>query len=393
MRDILVITHTDYRQFQTGGIVTHCREFLRHAPDPTRLAAVGVTLRADEQVGSWQPYGLRPEVEFLPVMRADLERYNRRRLPFKLVALARLLPRLPGLLREHRHVYTNDLEFTAPALLLRGRARVVMASHIGPGRALRLNTSRWFRHGLVRRLYQACERWCVPRADAVVLLSREAFDDFRARFPAAAAKLHLVANGVDLEVFQPADKVAARDALKLPETAPVVAYVGRLEAQKNLGRGLAAFAKVREGHPSAMYLIAGDGSQRARLEEEARRLGLADGVRFLGDVAFGDLPRLYAAADVFLLSSDYEAMPMAVLEALACDRPVVSTPVGECVDLLREPGAGFTADDMEPGSLAGLVEKLLFEPPQPGCCRARAGLFSADAMAARLQDIITGEAD
>jgi glycosyltransferase involved in cell wall biosynthesis len=135
---------------------------------------------------------------------------------------------------------------------------------------------------------------------------------------------------------------------------------GRLEPQKRFDLFLEVLAQVSRKRP-VKGLIAGDGPLRAELEALAGRLGLLPGgVQFLGRV--GDASRLYAQADLLLLTSDHEGTPNVVLEAMASGVPVVGTRVGDVPDLLGEGARGRLA---APGDIAGLVsatEELLGDP-------------------------------
>ena len=104
--------------------------------------------------------------------------------------------------------------------------------------------------------------------------------------------------------------------------------VGRLAAQKNFTRAIDAFASA--ARPGDTLAIIGEGGDRPRLERRIAALGLAGSITLPG---YGDVPQALAAADVFVLSSDYEALPAAVVEALASGLPVVAT---DCCVSMRD---------------------------------------------------------
>lgn len=375
-RRITLVSPTDYIRFQTGGVVAHCREFLRYTPKPGTIAAVGSTIDPRVPLGRWMPYPLRPEVATMAVYRTSLAEYQRRRVPFTLAFVPRLMPRIAQLMNEAHCVYAQSMELALPFLALRrgGKPRVVVAVHglqspsLFPG---------------FRRVYPWLQRWGVHKADGVVLVSHDEVERYSDRYPAARHKLHLVQNGVDVKRFFPMDKRVVRARLGLPADAPVLAYVGRLSAEKDVRLTLDTFARVKRGRSNAMLLIVGEGPQRSALERHVLEGGLTD-VRFLGEVSPDEMPAIYSAMDVLLLTSVFEGMPMTVIEALACGVPAVTTPVGECVRLLRAAGVGFTSTGRDPDELAALAERVLAGAGSSDACRALALEHSAQRMADEL---------
>ena len=150
-------------------------------------------------------------------------------------------------------------------------------------------------------------------------------------------------------------------------TAPPVSLisVGRLRAPKDFVTLLRAVATLEPG--SFRLRIAGDGPERPALEEEAAHLGLDGAVELLGTRE--DVGDLLAAADVFVLSSDSEGLPMSVLEAMASGLPVVASAVGGIPELVRDEGTGVLVPPRDPGALAAALEALIAQP----ALRARLG--------------------
>lgn len=154
-------------------------------------------------------------------------------------------------------------------------------------------------------------------------------------------------------VTEPAGRAAARSALDLPDATPVALCLARMEPQKRHDVLLAAWAQVGTG----VLLLAGDGSLRGDLERQAAPLG--DRVRFLG--ARSDVPDLLAAADVTVLTSDWEGLPIAVLESLAAGRPVVATDVDGVREVLGD-GGGRLVPPRDPVATAEALGALLGDP-------------------------------
>jgi glycosyltransferase involved in cell wall biosynthesis len=112
--------------------------------------------------------------------------------------------------------------------------------------------------------------------------------------------------------------------------------------------------------PATLFLIVGDGPDRAALEDRSRALGLADRVRFVGNRA--DVPDLLALIDVFVLTSHIEASPVSILEAFAMGKPVVATQVGSVAEAVRDGENGFLAPAGDGDAIAACNVELLQDP-------------------------------
>jgi glycosyltransferase involved in cell wall biosynthesis len=130
--------------------------------------------------------------------------------------------------------------------------------------------------------------------------------------------------------------------------------VARFAAQKNHALLINAFAKGPASDPRAHLVLAGEGVLRAQLQERVNKLGLTSRVHFIG--LRTDIPDVLGAADVFVLSSDYEGNPLAVIEAMAAGLPVASTAVGGVPELLQNGREGFI---VQPGRAEQLSEAMM----------------------------------
>lgn len=178
---------------------------------------------------------------------------------------------------------------------------------------------------------------------------------------AAAERIAVIPNGVDTALFCPGDQAEARRALGLPPEGLVLLSAGSLVEDKgyqHLIRGLALLG----GEAAGRLYIAGPGDYRAALEQLARDCGVADRVRFLGRVAQAQMPLWYRAADFFCFGSYHEGCPNAVLEALACGTPVVSTDVGGIPDLVEEGRSGILFKPRSDEAFAAALRTALARP-------------------------------
>lgn len=169
----------------------------------------------------------------------------------------------------------------------------------------------------------------------------------------------IVPNGVGLPALAPTrDK--ARAALGWPRAATIIGAAGRLEEVKGHDVLVAAMARLSS---DIVLVIAGEGSQRRRLEEQVCEMGLTDRVIFLGHR--DDLENIYPAFDVFCQPSRNEGLPLAILEAQACGVPVVATAVGETPSGVC-PESGELAPAGCADALAGAITRALHKrAPSP----------------------------
>jgi phosphatidylinositol alpha-1,6-mannosyltransferase len=142
----------------------------------------------------------------------------------------------------------------------------------------------------------------------------------------------------------------------------VLLTVGRLasnEAYKGQDRVMRALPEILEKVPNVVYLLAGDGDHRPRLESLARKLSIEQHVRFLGTVEGGDLVSLYRAADLFVMPSEGEGFGIVFLEAMACGCRALGLNVGGSVDALSGSPLGHTCGTDE---LPGVIIEFLNSP-------------------------------
>jgi glycosyltransferase involved in cell wall biosynthesis len=190
---------------------------------------------------------------------------------------------------------------------------------------------------------------------------------------AAPKSVHVMRNGVDLELFCPVDREAARRRWQV--TRPTLLSIGHLIERKGHHLVIQALADLQD----VDLMIAGDGPERGRLERLRDRLGLGNRVRFLGVVAHHDLKSLYSAADALVLASSREGWPNVLLESLASGTPVIATRNWGTPEIVTAPEAGLLIDERAPDAIADAARRLLAKPPARTAIRRFAEGFSWDA--------------
>jgi glycogen synthase len=171
--------------------------------------------------------------------------------------------------------------------------------------------------------------------------------------PELAAKTSTIHNGLP---------VTEADPVPLPWDPPRLLYVGRIEAQKRLDVLIRAFATLASTHAGVRLQIAGTGTQLGVVRDLARSLGLDDRVDFLGVVDVESVPGLLDGATMLVMSSNYEGLPVVLLETARQGRPAVATAVGGVPEVVIHGDTGLLVEPNAPDALAGAISTLLDAP-------------------------------
>ncbi|MBX6331097.1 MAG: glycosyltransferase [Gemmatimonadaceae bacterium] len=222
--------------------------------------------------------------------------------------------------------------------------------------------------GAKNKLYERVQRLAFRRFDAVVAVSRPLAEELeRAGVP--PARMHVVPNAFDCAAPR-LSRAEARARLGIAAEARVIGWVGRLSDEKGADVLIDALARV---DPGVRVSIIGSGRSRAALEARAARLGVAARITWHGTVH--EAGQLFAAFDLFVLSSRTEGTPMVLLEAMAAGTPIVATSVGGVPDVVG-PGEARLVPPDDPRALAAAIQERWSDP--------RAAAERAAAAAARL---------
>ena len=187
---------------------------------------------------------------------------------------------------------------------------------------------------------------------AVSTSTREALIDFGV----PARKITLIRNGVDTDTYVPVEATDLRTELGLASEDLLIGAVGNIRSPKAYDVLLQSARRVLDAVPRALFVIAGEGDTAALLDQ-ARRLGVAERVRFLGFRK--STAALYSNFDVFVSSSRSEGLSLAFLEAMAAGRPIVATRSGGPQEALVPGESGILVPTEDPQSLAtALIEVL-----------------------------------
>ncbi len=204
-----------------------------------------------------------------------------------------------------------------------------------------------------RLLYHLSDRIIVPsQASKTLVMEMEHIPE---RY------LSVVYNGVNMAQFAPQDDAAVREELGLAPDAMVIGSVGRLSTDKGGQDGLIrAVAAVHQTHPQVRLVFVGDGPLRVGLEALVFELGMSEIVRFTGQRA--DVSRLLGAFDIFVLPSLREALPIAVIEAMAMRLPVVAARIGGIPEVVEDSVTGRLVPPGDEAALVAVLAQLVADP-------------------------------
>ncbi len=279
---------------------------------------------------------LRPDVE--------LYEFNRRRGndPALVVQLYRLLK------RERPHVlHTHRWATLCEGLIAARLARVPFVIHGEHGTLETRKHNAWVQ----RRLWK--------RVDQVLSVSSRLAERMTREIAFPLDRIKVIRNGVDLERFNPSHRASARAAFGIAPDELVIGSIGRLVSVKDYPNFLRALALLRDRGIAHRAIVAGAGPLQGELVALATTMKLPT-VTFLGNR--GDVHRVLACFDIFVLSSESEGLSNTIQEAMATGLPVVATRVGGADELVEENRTGILVPARDPRALADAIGSLVRNP-------------------------------
>ncbi|MEW6028301.1 MAG: glycosyltransferase family 4 protein [Chloroflexota bacterium] len=215
--------------------------------------------------------------------------------------------------------------------------------------------------------------YALQNASAVTTNASELARKARAFFD---REIFLIPNGIDTELFKPmerndrlAEALGLRRGKKKGERSAMLGFVGELREKKGMHVLLSGYAQVAKSHPASLLIVGEvrEGEDKKAFDDfritnpqlPTLAPGASAGVTVTGSIPHSDLPAYYALMDVFVHPSLRDGMPNSVLEAMACEIPVVVTPVGGMLDVIEDGVNGLTVPLNDADALSRAIESLL----------------------------------
>lgn len=307
---------------------------------------------------------------------------------------------LPEKLSYNRQAARGKLRYGASVLgnvIKRGDFDLIICTHLHlqPLAAI----ARWITAAPLILVIHGIEAWTPPGnrirrlapryADWVVAVSRFTLNHFAGWACTPAARSVVLPCCVDMACFTPGEPASAvLEKYRLRGAVPILS-LGRLaqtERYKGFDEVLECLARLRAIDPTIVYVIAGAGDDRARLEAKARDLGVIDSVRFTGYLSDAERVELYRVARAFILAGYGEGFGIVLLEAMACGAPVIASTLDGSFEVIRGGELGIAVDPRNRDALIGGILEALRRPF--GKRLANIEYFSYQAFEARAHDVL-----
>jgi glycosyltransferase involved in cell wall biosynthesis len=201
----------------------------------------------------------------------------------------------------------------------------------------------------------------LKHANRIITVSKET-KKYVLRLGAEKAKTKVIYNGVNVDTFHPVNKGESRKTLGLPQNRKIIFSVRRLVYKNGLDTLIESIPLLTRNHPNLLFVVAGKGPSRKLIEDRIKELRIDTNIKLTGFVPDRLLPVYYNAADYFILpSASGEGLPLVLLEAMACELPVIATAVGGTPEIIQHMKNGVLVPPRNPEAMAEALSKLLSE--------------------------------
>lgn len=324
-----------------GGIQSYAFHLVRALSRWEARPRLDVVLRADRSIDGWDDR-LSPPVNRPRFHPCGSSRPAAEKLHFLSRVASVALARRPELL------VCGHPNFLPPVLLLK---RALGIPYVLATYGLELKQISPRRLGL--GLQQARRVWAI---------SRFTRDQIRSKIPASRPTIDLISPPVDFQQFspgRPSPGFLEKHGLRGKKIALTVGRLAPYERYKGHDQVIEAVARLRTEHPDLVYVIVGDGGDRDRLQRLAQERGVADRIRFVGEVPPEDRLDAYRACDVFIMPSWGEGFGIVFVEALACGKTVIAGNGDGARDALLDGDLGLMVEPGDLGAVAGALDSVL----------------------------------
>lgn len=373
---LLIIYPADPLGSRVGGAETFLKGFIKNAPEDFDIEFIGISSdRKKRSPKRWIKLKLgNREFNFLPLFfEKDENKKTKIPLSLRFTLALRLFP----INISNKLLVFNRIE---PAILYRSvKCPKIAIIHSDVQKQTERGGSEvlWSR---LPMLYFIFENLIITSMDHVYTVSNNTLGFYQSKYPKQKEIFSFLSTWTDTDIFYPKDepKFSMRsNLLSLNKDLPIeekwILFVGRLQKVKVPIRLIDTFMEYYRKDNAACLIIIGEGNLREAIESYVKKMKIENKVFLLGNMGQETLALFYRASDVLLLTSNFEGMPMCVLEALGCGLPVVSTNVGEVKKVVESEFSGEIVESEFPECISKAVEKVLSNPDRyskDSCIRA-----------------------
>lgn len=365
---VRIIHQVDLGGATTGGIDSVIKGVAQFAPDNVDISVVGLTSDPTARpVGKWVNVQIgHRSVPFFPVA-VTRTGMVRSRLPLSVKVLL-------GTFRYWNAISVGadrfDFHRIEPALrFIFDRRRKNLFVHQNMDVLYDRNSDIGWR--FAPKLFFIIESLMIKKMSMVFCVRQNAVDEYKRKFPALSSKFRFLSTWMDPTTFFPVDGATRQDIrtalcaeFGVPTESRILVSVGRMDRQKDPLLAVDAVAALLEKRSDIVLIWVGEGVLRTDVEARIKKRGLERNFLLAGQRPPAQIARILQGADLYLMSSAYEGMPISVLEAIATGLPVVSTSVGELQLIVKEDKNGFLVDHGDASALADAVLRALNDPDE-----------------------------
>lgn len=214
-------------------------------------------------------------------------------------------------------------------------------------------------HLIFRSFYCPVDKITLNNADKIIAVSTELGEDIKKQYRLPEGKLAIILNGIDVNRFKPMSAGGIRKKWAL-NYEKIILSVGAINEQKGFHLLLKVLPDILEYDKKIKLVIVGTGPYLSKLKNIANKLNISESVIFTGRVSDDDLPRYYNLADIFVnLTMRLEGLPLVIIEAMACEKPVVASAIGGIKDVIEDGVSGILVAPGNINALKGNIIKVL----------------------------------
>lgn len=349
---IVLASDVDFDGFPFSGVLSLLKDYLTYLPADVakRIVLVGITTQKD-MVGKESQRQFGSNVyRFLPVAYVRPGSRGSIRLAYNLGVIKHYLT-IRAIAPDV--IYAHSPESGLFLRLLFPTKKVIVHFH-GIENPIESCKYPVLRNSFLVGLYDFfAVRLLIYLANRVIInIDTERFKNFISRYNEPRAKFVRIPPLINVQLFRPTPKSEMRQQLGLAETDRVLVFHGRLEYAKGVDVVIDALKIVVSQLPNTHLLIIGDGGKKESLIQQCQHLGLEQQVIFMGSVPREKIGSYLSCADVFVTGTYFEAISVALLEAIACGLLVVTTKVGGVNDIIVADYNGFCLEHRDPTEMA-----------------------------------------